>query len=69
MSLISFFFFVKRINKHFIYFRKYDRKVIYTLVGRGCSKKRMPYCNDKDRFPPPFYVPTKLGGGIKVTNN
>ena len=35
--------------------RKYNRDVIYTLVGKGCSKKRMPYCNDKDRFYNPIW--------------
>ena len=26
-----------------------DRDV-YLLVGKGCLKKRMPFCNRKDRF-------------------
>lgn len=29
---------------------KSSRKVRYTLVGKGCYKKQMSYCNDKDKF-------------------
>jgi hypothetical protein len=30
--------------------RKFNCKIKYTLVGKGCSKKRMFYCNDKNKF-------------------
>ena len=33
-----------------LFLRKFNCKVKYTLVGKGGSKKRMSYCNDKNRF-------------------
>ena len=30
------------------FIRKYNREIVYTSVGRGGSKKRMSYCNDKN---------------------
>ena len=32
------------------FIRKYNREVVYTSVGRGGSKKRMSYYNDKNRY-------------------
>jgi hypothetical protein len=28
----------------------YSVRIKYLLVGKGYSKKLMPYCNDRDRF-------------------
>ena len=28
---------------------KYNRDIVYTSVGKGGSKKRMSYCNNKNR--------------------